>query len=138
MPQVYVHSKMLVVDDEVAIIGSANITDRSMLGDRDSEIAVVIRSGAFARGLREHLWREHLGLLGASPCARAAAAAAAAGSGAAGPAGHAQPAAAAAAAGVAAAASTSDAAIGDPSSDEAYYRLWMRTAVANTLYFENK
>jgi phospholipase D1/2 len=40
--QVYIHSKMMVVDDEVAIIGSANINDRSMLGFRDSEIAVVI------------------------------------------------------------------------------------------------
>jgi phosphatidylserine/phosphatidylglycerophosphate/cardiolipin synthase-like enzyme len=40
--QVYIHSKMMVVDDEVAIIGSSNINDRSMLGFRDSEIAVVI------------------------------------------------------------------------------------------------
>jgi phospholipase D1/2 len=33
----------MLVDDEVAIIGSANINDRSMLGSRDSEIAVLIR-----------------------------------------------------------------------------------------------
>jgi phospholipase D1/2 len=37
---VYVHSKLMIVDDDVAIMGSANINDRSLLGDRDSEIAV--------------------------------------------------------------------------------------------------
>lgn len=37
---IYVHSKLLIVDDNLAIIGSANINDRSMLGCRDSELAV--------------------------------------------------------------------------------------------------
>lgn len=37
----YIHSKLMVVDDEKMIIGSANINDRSMMGDHDSEIAVV-------------------------------------------------------------------------------------------------
>jgi len=32
----------MIVDDEYAIMGSANINDRSMLGSRDSEIAMVI------------------------------------------------------------------------------------------------
>lgn len=41
---IYVHSKIIIVDDEAAIIGSANINDRSMLGQRDSEIAVLIKS----------------------------------------------------------------------------------------------
>lgn len=40
---VYVHSKLMITDDNTAIIGSANINDRSMLGARDSEIAVVVR-----------------------------------------------------------------------------------------------
>jgi phosphatidylserine/phosphatidylglycerophosphate/cardiolipin synthase-like enzyme len=40
--QVYVHDKLLIVDDRVLIIGSANINDRSMLGARDSEVAVRI------------------------------------------------------------------------------------------------
>jgi phosphatidylserine/phosphatidylglycerophosphate/cardiolipin synthase-like enzyme len=31
------------VDDRLAIIGSANINERSQRGDRDSEIAAVIR-----------------------------------------------------------------------------------------------
>ena len=37
---IYVHSKIMIVDDNITIIGSANINDRSMLGARDSEIAV--------------------------------------------------------------------------------------------------
>lgn len=33
----------MVVDDRLAIIGSANINERSQRGDRDSELACVIR-----------------------------------------------------------------------------------------------
>lgn len=40
--QIYVHSKLLIADDRVAILGSANINDRSQLGDRDSELAVIV------------------------------------------------------------------------------------------------
>jgi len=40
--QVYIHAKTMIVDDRIAIIGSANINDRSMMGDRDSEICCVI------------------------------------------------------------------------------------------------
>ncbi|KAM7299428.1 phospholipase D2 isoform X2 [Ixodes scapularis] len=75
---VYVHSKLMIVDDEVTIIGSANINDRSMMGRRDSELAVVVHdvdreksvmdgrsyaAGKFAGTLRRTLFREHLGLL---------------------------------------------------------------------------
>ena len=75
---IYVHSKLMIVDDKVTIIGSANINDRSMLGSRDSEVAVIIEDtrliegrmngqpfqvGEFSHGLRCHLIREHLGLL---------------------------------------------------------------------------
>ena len=41
--QIYVHSKLLIADDRVAILGRANINDRSQLGNRDSELAVVVR-----------------------------------------------------------------------------------------------
>ena len=76
---VYVHSKIMIVDDRLAIIGSANINDRSMLGDRDSEVAVMIedlefsdgkmngveyKMGKFAHSLRCDLLKEHLGLVG--------------------------------------------------------------------------
>ncbi len=75
---IYVHSKIMIVDDRITIIGSANINDRSMRGDRDSEVAVVIEDkdmidgrmngetysmGIFSHGLRCHLTKEHLGLL---------------------------------------------------------------------------
>jgi phospholipase D1/2 len=32
--QVYIHAKLMIVDDRVAIIGSANINDRSMVCPR--------------------------------------------------------------------------------------------------------
>lgn len=32
----------MIIDDRMAICGSANINDRSLLGDRDSEINIVI------------------------------------------------------------------------------------------------
>lgn len=40
--QIYVHSKLMIVDDRYALLGSANINDRSLLGDRDSELGVLI------------------------------------------------------------------------------------------------
>lgn len=73
--QIYVHSKLMIVDDCKAIIGSANINDRSMVGDRDSEIAVVIEDvhylpsstiGELCGTLRLDLFKEHLGLNGNS------------------------------------------------------------------------
>ena len=75
---IYVHSKLMIVDDRLTIIGSANINDRSMLGYRDSEVDVIIEDkdmiegqmngerylvGKFSHGLRCSLLREHLGLL---------------------------------------------------------------------------
>ncbi len=38
---IYIHSKLLIVDDKIAIIGSANINDRSQLGTRDSEVCLL-------------------------------------------------------------------------------------------------
>lgn len=64
---VYVHSKLLIVDDRVMIIGSANINDRSMLGDRDSEICLRIEEpegcGTWEiEDFRRRLWASHLGV----------------------------------------------------------------------------
>ena len=39
----YIHSKLMIIDDDIVIMGSANINDRSMQGSRDSEIAVSFR-----------------------------------------------------------------------------------------------
>ncbi|GJS15683.1 phospholipase D zeta 1-like protein isoform X1 [Tanacetum coccineum] len=44
---VYVHSKVMIVDDKIVIVGSANINDRSLLGLRDSEIGVLIKDKEF-------------------------------------------------------------------------------------------
>ncbi|KAF5302244.1 hypothetical protein FQA39_LY10283 [Lamprigera yunnana] len=76
---IYVHSKLMIVDDHIVICGSANINDRSLIGKRDSEVAVLIEDedwvdgkmngnpckvGKFASSLRRQLFKEHLGLLG--------------------------------------------------------------------------
>ncbi|ERN03744.1 phospholipase D alpha 1 [Amborella trichopoda] len=71
---IYVHSKMMIVDDEYIIVGSANINQRSMDGARDSEIAMgafqpyhLATRGQPARGqihgFRMALWYEHMGML---------------------------------------------------------------------------
>ncbi|CAN8288204.1 unnamed protein product [Cochlearia groenlandica] len=70
---IYVHTKMMIVDDEYIIIGSANINQRSMDGARDSEIAMGgyqpyhLSTKQPARGqihgFRMSLWYEHLGML---------------------------------------------------------------------------
>lgn len=75
--QLYIHAKTIIVDDRIALIGSANINERSMLGSRDSEIAAIVRDrdmiwskmggedyqvSRFAHTLRMRLMREHLGL----------------------------------------------------------------------------
>ena len=64
---VYVHSKLLIVDDKHTIIGSANITDRNLEGDRDTEMCVHYTDAdddiehGFARTLRLRLWNRYLG-----------------------------------------------------------------------------
>lgn len=32
----------MIIDDKIALIGSANINDRSLKGTRDTELAVVV------------------------------------------------------------------------------------------------
>lgn len=39
---IYVHSKLMIVDDRMCICGSANINDRSLQGSRDSEFCLVV------------------------------------------------------------------------------------------------
>jgi len=60
--QIYVHSKLMIVDDEHVIIGSANLNQRSLRGDRDSEVCLYLHDETFARDLRLSLFVEHLGL----------------------------------------------------------------------------
>ena len=61
---VYPHSKLMIVDDYHVIIGSSNINDRSMLGDRDSEVAIHAKSEHFAKSLRLRIWSVALGCQG--------------------------------------------------------------------------
>lgn len=57
----YLHSKAMIVDDRAAIIGSANLNERSLNGNRDSEIAVAIQDEPTLADLRRGLFTEHLG-----------------------------------------------------------------------------
>jgi phosphatidylserine/phosphatidylglycerophosphate/cardiolipin synthase-like enzyme len=60
----YVHSKAWVIDDELAIIGSANCNRRGW--EYDTEVIAAIGGSAgglpFAQQLRISLWSRHLGL----------------------------------------------------------------------------
>lgn len=73
MEEIYVHDKLFIVDDRTTLIGSANINDRSLLGMRDSEVALLfhdvetketswageaVKVGGFSSSLRCRLWRE--------------------------------------------------------------------------------
>ena len=76
--ELYIHAKLLIVDDRIVVCGSSNLNDRSQEGHHDSELAIVmedtdkidsvmdgqpIKAGRHAATLRRYLWREHLGLL---------------------------------------------------------------------------
>ncbi|XP_021742611.1 phospholipase D zeta 1-like [Chenopodium quinoa] len=108
--QVYVHSKLMIIDDRIALVGSSNINGRSLLGSRDSEIGVVIEdkefiessmngqswmAGKFSSSLRLSLWAEHLGLSSGEMNQ-----------------------------------------IKDPVADKTYKNLWMETAKANALIYD--
>jgi len=71
-------SKLMIIDDSKVLIGSANLNDRSQMGERDSEIAICIEekpdfkmtmagkphmASKLATSWRRRLMREHLGLL---------------------------------------------------------------------------
>lgn len=67
--QLYVHSKLMLIDDEYAILGSANLNERSLAGDRDSEICVSMLADdgklnevrRILGKLRRDTWAQHLG-----------------------------------------------------------------------------
>jgi phospholipase D1/2 len=73
---IYVHSKLMIVDDTTVVVGSANINDRSLLGDRDAEVCLVINDheatqvrfgdeefncSKFAHEFRMNIFKEHSG-----------------------------------------------------------------------------
>ncbi|CAF4895451.1 unnamed protein product, partial [Rotaria sp. Silwood1] len=74
---IYVHSKLMIVDDRMCICGSANINDRSLQGSRDSEFCLAVEDdemidsqlngqkqkvGLFSSTWRKKLFRQLLGI----------------------------------------------------------------------------
>ena len=68
-----VHSKMIVVDDEIVRIGSANLANRSMGLDTECDLTIEARGREDVRdairGLRAQLLAEHLGFEAAAGAA---------------------------------------------------------------------
>lgn len=60
--QIYVHSKIIISDGLKMITGSANINDRSLLGDRDTESCIYVEDFKFNQinDLLKKLLHEHL------------------------------------------------------------------------------
>eukprot|EP00727_Mastigamoeba_balamuthi_P002229 m51a1_g12002 putative phospholipase d epsilon-like (720) ;mRNA; f:4553-7718 len=61
---IYVHSKLLIADDRVVLVGSANTNERSMSGDRDTDMNIVAyqpHGGGDVKAYRKALWEEHGG-----------------------------------------------------------------------------
>jgi phosphatidylserine/phosphatidylglycerophosphate/cardiolipin synthase-like enzyme len=70
-PTAYVHSKLLIVDDEAAFVGSANSNRRSWSHDSEIDATIVDGNGAggtasgtrgWVRDFRCELWSRHLGV----------------------------------------------------------------------------
>ncbi|GBB96811.1 hypothetical protein RclHR1_02840008 [Rhizophagus clarus] len=131
--ELYIHSKLLIADDRIVICGSANINERSLNGDYDSEIAAVIedkdyidskmagkdwKAGKFAATLRRHIFKEHLGLLNETDHEKANTFCYPPPI----PVDHQE-------------LSKDDHIVQDPVSDEFYYNIWQQTATINTKAF---
>ncbi|MGE5827343.1 MAG: phospholipase D-like domain-containing protein [Micromonosporaceae bacterium] len=65
----YVHSKLMIFDDEYAIVGTANANDRGYTFDTELVAGITddlvgrTTGQRFARDLRVNLWHKHLGVL---------------------------------------------------------------------------
>ncbi len=57
---IFVHSKVMIVDDEFVLIGTPNFNQRSMTADSEISLGIVDEQNAFAKDLRKKLWAEHL------------------------------------------------------------------------------
>ena len=57
--QVYIHSKLMLIDDSFITLGSANMNLRSMAGD--SEINMLTDDAREAAQLRQRVWEQHSG-----------------------------------------------------------------------------
>lgn len=57
-----IHSKLMLVDDEYTLVGSANICQRSIAYITELQLAVVDEENKLAKDLRMALWQEHMEL----------------------------------------------------------------------------
>lgn len=57
--EIYIHSKLMLVDDVFMTLGSANLNQRSMAVDSEINIATI--DHRVARDLRKRVWRMHSG-----------------------------------------------------------------------------
>jgi phosphatidylserine/phosphatidylglycerophosphate/cardiolipin synthase-like enzyme len=55
-----VHTKLFLIDDVFACVGSANFFSRSMVGTDSEMSCAMVTSGTTVRDLRVRLWAEHL------------------------------------------------------------------------------
>ena len=61
--RLFVHSKLWIFDDELAVIGSANANRRGYTHDSEQAVGIVdTERGAWVQDLRVALWAKHLGL----------------------------------------------------------------------------
>ncbi len=56
-PGTALHAKIIVVDDQVALVGSANLTSRAM--ESNLECGILIRGGPQPRAIRDHITGLH-------------------------------------------------------------------------------
>jgi len=52
-PGAALHAKVIVVDDRIALVGSANLTGRAM--EANLECGILIRGGPQLRAIRDHI-----------------------------------------------------------------------------------
>jgi hypothetical protein len=64
MKMIYPHSKLILCDDRFVSIGSANANGRGFTKDGEANVSALDPQAA--RSLRQRLWGEHLGFLGAA------------------------------------------------------------------------
>ncbi|OOF54933.1 hypothetical protein BKK56_07250 [Rodentibacter genomosp. 2] len=57
LAEVYVHSKVTIIDDVFTVISSANLNTRSM--EKDTELGIILEAGEVACDLRKQLWGLH-------------------------------------------------------------------------------
>jgi phosphatidylserine/phosphatidylglycerophosphate/cardiolipin synthase-like enzyme len=61
-PPYFIHAKLMICDDQFALIGSANICRRSMSHDSELHVGIIDSNDQFTRNLRQTLWQHHTNL----------------------------------------------------------------------------